>query len=77
MVRKGQTVKVLTGKDRGKTGEVIANFPKKGKAIVSGINLYKKHLKPSRKLAQGGIIDKAMPIDVSNLKVVEAEKAKK
>ena len=69
-IKKGDRVRVLQGKDRGKTGEVSRVLPKEGKVIVDGINVAKKHQKATRSAMQGGIIDKDMPIDVSNVAVL-------
>ena len=66
-IRKGDTVRVLTGKDRGKEGEVIRAIPERGKVIVAGVNLAKKHQRPLNATMQGGIIDKDMPIPVANV----------
>lgn len=57
-VRKNDTVVVVSGKDKGKTGEVLKVSPKNGKVIVQGVNIVKKHQKPNRANAQGGIIEK-------------------
>ena len=69
-VRKGDRVRVLTGKDRGKEGEVSRAFPDKRKVIVDGVNVAKKHQKATRATMQGGIIDKDMPIPVANVAVL-------
>jgi large subunit ribosomal protein L24 len=69
-IRKGDRVRVLTGKDRGKEGEVSFALPAEGKVIVEGVNVAKRHQKPTRATMQGGIIDKDMPIEVSNVAVV-------
>lgn len=68
-IRKGDTVKVIAGsyKDKGKVGKVLKVFPKENKVIVEGINIIKRHTKPSQKLPQGGIIEKEAPIHVSNV----------
>ena len=71
-IKKGDRVVVLQGKDRGKTGEITRVLPTKGKVIVDGINVAKKHQKPTRSMQQGGIIDKAMPIDVSNVSLIDS-----
>tara|TARA_B000000532_G_C18711319_1_gene338363 strand:+ start:339 stop:653 length:315 start_codon:yes stop_codon:yes gene_type:complete len=65
-LRKGDEVVVLSGKDKGKTGKIIKVLPKKDKAIVSDINKVKKNQKPDNN-QPGGIIDKEMPIHISNL----------
>jgi ribosomal protein L24, bacterial/organelle len=61
-VRKSDTVMVISGKDKGKTGEVLSVMPKTGKIIVQGINVVTKHQKPNRANMQGGIIQKEAPI---------------
>ena len=66
-IRKGDRVQVLTGKDRGKQGEVMSAIPAAGKVIVEGVNVAKKHQKPRSATMQGGIIDKDMPIPVANV----------
>ena len=67
-VKKDDKVIVLKGKDKGKTGSVLKSMPKVGKVIVSGINLAKKHQRARKGGEKGQILDKAMPISVSNVK---------
>lgn len=74
-IKKGDKVIVITGKDKGKTGEVTKAMPKENKVIVSGINLAKRHQKPSQENA-GGIISKEMPIHVSNVALVDPKSGK-
>ena len=69
-ISKNDNVLVISGKYKGKTGRVEKIFPKIGKIIVSGVNIAKKSTKPSKKNPKGGIIDIAMPIDISNLKLI-------
>lgn len=69
-MKSGDEVLVLTGKDSGKKGKVEIVFPKKSKAVVTGLNIYKKHAKPGGKVTQGGIIDVTKPLNVSNLLLV-------
>ena len=69
-IRKGDRVRVLTGKDRGKEGEVMRAIPKDRKVIVEGVNIAKKHQRPTRATQQGGIIDKDMPLPVANVALV-------
>ena len=69
-IKKGDRVRVLTGKDRGKEGEVMRALPSQGKVIVEGVNRVKKHQRQTRATMQGGIIDKDMPIPVDNVAVV-------
>ncbi|MDA2969507.1 MAG: 50S ribosomal protein L24 [Actinomycetota bacterium] len=74
-IQKGDTVKVISGKDYGKQGKVLQAFPKKGKVLVEGVNVTKKHQKPQGETMQGGVIDKSLPIDVSNVMLVVKKKA--
>ena len=70
-LKKGDKVVVLAGKDKGKEGEITAVMPAKGKAIVDGINISIRHTKQSQ-TSQGGRIPQAMPIDLSNLALLDA-----
>lgn len=72
-VKKGDTVVVISGKEKGKKGEIIAAEPKKQCVIVKGINLVKRHTKPSQANPQGGIITKEAPIHASNVMLVDPE----
>jgi large subunit ribosomal protein L24 len=72
-IKKGDRVRVLQGKDRGKEGEVTRVLPVEGKVIVDGLNVVKKHQRATRATMQGGIIDKEMPIPVANVAVVAAD----
>lgn len=67
-VKKDDKIIVLTGKDKGKSGTVLKAMPKENKVIVSGLNLAKSHQKPRKAGEKGQIVDKAMPIHVSNVK---------
>jgi large subunit ribosomal protein L24 len=69
-LRSGDQVKVISGKDKGRESRVAHVFPKKGKIIVEGVATSKRHTKPRGKTMQGGIVDKDMPIDVSNVMIV-------
>jgi len=69
-VKKGDMVRVLAGKDKGKKGKVIEAMPSEGKIIVEGVNVAKRHTKPTQKIMQGGIIDKELPIHVSNVMLI-------
>ncbi len=75
-IRKNDMVKVLTGRDRGKTGRVIEVDEKKQRVLVERVNFVKRHQKPTQKYRQGGIIEKEAPIHVSNVMYYE-EKAGK
>jgi len=66
-VKKGDTVVVTTGKDKGKKGKVLTAFPKNNRVIVEGVNMLTKHKKPSAKVQQGGIIHQEGPVDASNV----------
>lgn len=69
-IRKGDRVRVLNGKDRGKEGEVISVFPARQTVIVDGVNIAKKHQGPRQGVMQTGIIDKEMPLKASNVAVI-------
>ena len=70
-IKKNDIVKILAGRDSGKTAKVLSIFPKKSKALVQGINMVKKHSRrKSNDQQQGGIITKESPIDISNLMIV-------
>lgn len=73
-IKKGDTVKVIAGKDNGKEGKVVSVDKKNGKVIVEGINMVTKHTKPSAANANGGIIQKEAPIDISNVMYVHKGK---
>lgn len=70
-IRKNDTVMVISGNDRGKTGKVLKVFPKESKIIIEGINIRKRHTKPSQKRPQGGIIEKEAPINSSNVMILD------
>ena len=74
-VKVGDNVKILAGKDRGKEGKVIVTLRKKDKVVVEGINIIKKHMKPTQN-SEGGIISVEAPIHVSNVKVIEGKTTK-
>lgn len=70
-VKKGDKVKVLSGKDRGKEGVILEAFPKKERVLVEGVNMIKKHAKPSQENPQGGILNIEAPIHVSNVMPID------
>lgn len=70
-LQKGDTVVVLSGKDKGKTGKITATHPSENKVTVEGINIAKKHVKPNKQFPQGGIVDITRPIWVSKVAIVE------
>ena len=70
-LKKGDKVVVLAGKEKSKTGTIIATHPRLNKVTVEGINIVKKAMKPDRKYPQGGIIEITKPIDVSKVAIVE------
>lgn len=69
-VRKGDTVLVLTGKNAGKRGKVLAVEPAKSRLIVEGVNVVKRHTKPTQRMPQGGIVEKEAPVHSSNVMLV-------
>ncbi|KAA1039692.1 MULTISPECIES: 50S ribosomal protein L24 [Macrococcus] len=70
-VKKGDKVIVITGKDKGKTGTVIEALPKKDRVIVEGVNIIKKHQKPSQMNPEGGILEREAAIHVSNVMLLD------
>ena len=74
-IKKGDTVKVIAGKDNGKEGKVLSVDPKNNKVVVEGVNMITKHAKPSAANANGGIIQKEAPIDISNVMYLHKGKA--
>lgn len=75
-IRKGDTVKVIAGKDKGKVGTILTAFPKLNKVIIEGVNVAKRSVKKDRSTkTPGQIIEKSRPIDVSNVSLLEGDKA--
>ena len=74
-IKQGDTVKVLAGKDKGKTGTVLTTLKDTEQVIVEGVNVVKRHTKNRRARSQGQIIEKSMPIHVSNVALTEGDKA--
>lgn len=75
-IKKGDTVYVNAGNDKGKTGKVLSVIPDKDRAIVEGINIVSKHTKPNTKQPQGGIVKQEAPIHVSNLNLIDPKSGK-
>ncbi len=67
-VKKGDKVMVIAGKDRGKSGPILRALPKRDQVIVEGVNIRKRHQKPTRSGQKGQVVDKTLPIHVSNVK---------
>jgi large subunit ribosomal protein L24 len=70
-VKKGDKVMVISGKDKGKSGVILASFPKNSRVLVEGVNIVKKHSKPSQMNPQGGIFSQEAPIHVSNVMPID------
>jgi large subunit ribosomal protein L24 len=75
-VKKDDTVIVITGKDKGKKGRVIAAYPRENRVLVEGVNMVKRHTRPSQANPQGGIIEREAPIHVSNVMHVDPKSGK-
>ncbi len=75
-IKKGDKVIVLAGRDKGKQGEVIAVMPTEGRALVRGVNMVRRHTKQTAQNAQGGIISKEGPINLSNLAIEDPKDGK-
>jgi large subunit ribosomal protein L24 len=71
LIRKGDMVRVVTGDDKGSTGRVLRVLRDKDKLVVEGVNRVYRHLKPSRRNPQGGRLSKEMPVDVSNVMLID------
>lgn len=69
-IRKGDTVEVISGEDRGKKGKVLRSYPGTEKIVVEGINFVKRHTRPSQNNPQGGIVEREAPFHVSNVMLV-------
>lgn len=69
-IKKNDTVKIIAGNHKGKEGRVLAVYPQKNKCIVEGINMIKRHTRPSQDNPKGGIIEKEAPIEMSNLALI-------
>jgi len=69
-IKKGDTVLVILGKNRGKKGKILKAFPKERKVLIDGVNLIKKHQKPKKTGEKGQIIEKPSPINISNVKLI-------
>ena len=75
-IRKGDRVVILTGKDKGREGEVVKSLPKDGKVVVSGVNMIARHTKPSQADPEGGIKRREAPIHVSNVAIKDPKTGK-
>ena len=73
-LRKGDTVVVIAGKDKGKEGEILTVLPEDNKVIVQGVNIAKRHKKATSQTQQAGIIEQAMPVNASNVMLVHKGK---
>jgi large subunit ribosomal protein L24 len=73
-IKKGDSVIIIAGKDKGKTGKVLAAFPKENKVLVEGMNISKRHQKSKKSGAKGQVVEKAMPLHVSNVMINEGGK---
>ena len=73
-IKLGDTVRVITGENKGKEGKVISILKKDNRVVVDGVNIVKKHVKPNAKNETGGILEVEAPLHISNVKVVSASK---
>ena len=69
-IKKNDSILVISGKEKGKRGRVLSVYPLKDSLLIEKINMIKKHMKPSRKYAQGGIIEKEAPVHISNVMLI-------
>ena len=70
IIKKNDTVIVIVGKEKGKSGRVLSVYPSKDQVLIEKINIIKKHMKQTRKYTQGGIIEKEAPLNISNVMLV-------
>ncbi|MBP7966943.1 50S ribosomal protein L24 [Candidatus Woesebacteria bacterium] len=75
-IKQGDTIRVITGKDKGREGKVVRVYPKADKALIENINMFKKHVKKNEQNPQGGIIEVPRPIHISNIMIVDAKTKK-
>jgi large subunit ribosomal protein L24 len=75
-IRKGDTVVILSGKDKGRTGEVTRSMPKENKVVVSGVNVHARHRKPTQLNPQGGIERKEAPLHISKVAIADPKDGK-
>lgn len=75
-IKKGDTVIVITGTDKGKKGKVLKAFPVEMRIVVEGVNMKKKHQRPSKSNQKGQVIERTLPIHVSNVMVVDPSSGK-
>ncbi|MBI3873061.1 MAG: 50S ribosomal protein L24 [candidate division Zixibacteria bacterium] len=68
-IKKGDVVLVIAGSDRGRSGRVLRVFPDKGRLVVEGVNMIKRHTRPSQRNPKGGIVEKEAPVHISNVKL--------
>jgi large subunit ribosomal protein L24 len=73
-IKQGDTVKVIAGKDKGKTGTILSTLKGTDQVVIEGVNVAKRHQKNKRSRSQGQIIEKSMPIHVSNVALMEGDK---
>ena len=69
-IKKGDTIKIISGKDKNKTGKVLKVVPKRNKVLIEGLNLYKKHVKPKREGEKGETVLVPRPMDISNILLI-------
>lgn len=69
-IKKNDNVRVIAGKEKGKSGRVLSIYPVKESLLIEKVNMIKKHMKPTRKYAQGGIIEKEAPVHISNVMLI-------
>jgi len=70
-LKKGDNIKIITGKDKGKSGKIVRALPKENKVIIEGLNMMKKHQRPRKSGEKGSMINIAMPIHASNVKKID------
>ncbi len=75
-IKAGDTVRIITGKDKGREGKVMRTYPKSEKAMIENLNMFKKHVKKTEQTPQGGVVEVPRPIHISNIMIVDSKTKK-
>ena len=75
-LKKGDNIIIITGKDKGKKGKIVRVFPKKNKVVIEGANMMKRHQRPKKSGEKGTMLNMAMPIDVSNVMILDPKEGR-
>ncbi len=76
-IKQGDTVQIITGKDKGREGKVVRTYPKSNKALLENLNMFKKHVKKTEQTPQGGLVEVPRPIHISNIMIIDSKTKKR